>query len=105
MEIHPTTLGSIRNFAWVEPGVLARGEQPALEAHTFEALRTAGITAILSLRPDREPPSTNSVRPWPEYRMEDEDALAQSHGMRFRNSPLTDFSAPSPAQVADTLTV
>jgi atypical dual specificity phosphatase len=105
MEIHPTTLGSIRNFAWVEPGVLARGEQPELNSETFSALRGAGITAVVSLRPDREPPSANSRRPWPEYRMEDEAALAESHGMRFRNLPITDFSAPSPDQVASALRI
>ena|SRR5579864_5282917 len=99
----PTQLGSIRNFAWVEPGVLARGEQPALEAETFKALHEEGITAILSLRPDREPPSANSQRPWPEYIMEQEQGLAEGAGMRFRNVPITDFSAPSPEQVAEAL--
>jgi atypical dual specificity phosphatase len=99
------TLGSVRNFAWVEPGVLARGEQPELNPTTFSALKDEGITAILSLRPDREPPSANSRRPWPEYRMEEEEALAKQVGMRFRNLPITDFSAPSPEQVAAALSI
>jgi len=101
----PTLLGSIRNFAWVEPGVVARGEQPALETATFEALRDAGVTAIVSLRPDREPPSPNSRRPWPEYHVEDEQALAHATGLRFRNLPITDFSAPAPDRVAAALRI
>jgi protein tyrosine phosphatase (PTP) superfamily phosphohydrolase (DUF442 family) len=100
----PSLLGSIRNFAWVEPGILARGEQPALEAPTFEALRDAGVTAVLSLRPDREPPSSNSRRPWPEYNVEEEQARAEATGLRFRNVPLEDFSAPPPERVATALT-
>jgi protein tyrosine phosphatase (PTP) superfamily phosphohydrolase (DUF442 family) len=101
----PLLLGSIRNFAWVEPGMLARGEQPALEATTFDALRDAGVTAVLSLRPDREPPSKNARRPWPEYHVEEEQALAEASGLRFRNVPLTDFSAPPPDGVASALRV
>ena len=85
--------------------MLARGEQPALEATTFEALRDAGVTAVLSLRPDREPPSKNASRPWPEYHLEEEQALAEAAGLRFRNVPLTDFSAPPPDGVASALRV
>ena len=87
----PTLLGGIRNFAWVEPGVVARGEQPALEVPTFEALREAGVTAILSLRPDREPPNPSARRPWPEYHVEEEQALAEASGMRFRHVPIADY--------------
>ena len=101
----PSLLGGIRNFAWVEPGILARGEQPALEATTFDALRDAGVTAVLSLRPDGEPPSTNATRPWPEYHLEDERTLAEASGLRFRNVPLEDFSAQPPDGVASALTV
>jgi protein tyrosine phosphatase (PTP) superfamily phosphohydrolase (DUF442 family) len=101
--ISPSSLASIRNFAWVIPGLLARGEQPELEPSVFAALREAGITAVLSLRPDREQPSPNARRPWPEYHVEDEQALAESHGLRFRNFPIVDFSAPSPEQVAGAL--
>lgn len=99
----PSQLGSIRNFAWVEPGVLARGEQPALERATFEALRDAGVTAIVSLRPDGEKPSPNSTRPWPEYQVSEEQALAESLGLRFRHVPITDFLAPPPHHVAAAL--
>jgi len=95
----PSQLGSIRNFAWVEPGVLARGEQPALERATFEALRDAGVTAIVSLRPDGEMPSPNSVRPWPEYRVDEERAMAEATGLRFQHAPITDFAAPPPERV------
>ncbi len=67
MHLVPTQLGTIRNFALVEPGIVARGEQPELNPATFSVLKDVGITAVVSLRPDREPPSKNSVRPWPEY--------------------------------------
>lgn len=95
----PSALGTIRNFAWVVPGALARGEQPELNATVFELLRDAGVTAVLSLRPDREPPSPNSRRPWPEYHVEEEQAIVEQVGMRFAHAPLEDFSAPAPAQV------
>ena len=87
----PSRLGSIRNFAWVEPGILARGEQPALVAPTFAALRDAGVTAVLSLRPDREPPSNNARRPWPEYHVEEEQALAEAKQTGIVGKPLTPF--------------
>src|SRR6266567_6040365 len=95
----PSTLGTIRNFAWVVPGVLARGEQPQLEPTIFAALREAGVTTVLSLRPDREPPSANASRPWPEYFVEQERALAEQAGMRFEQFPLEDFSAPPPERI------
>lgn len=96
----PSALGTIRNFAWVVPEALARGEQPELNDTVFGLLRDAGITAVVSLRPDREPPSANSRRPWPEYHVEEEQAIAEQVGMRFVHVPLADFSAPSPEQVA-----
>jgi len=99
----PSPLGSIRNFAWVEPGLVARGEQPALETATFQALRDAGVTAVLSLRPDREPPSPNSRRLWPEYHVEEEHAIARQTGLRFRHVPIVDFSAPPPDRLAAAL--
>jgi protein tyrosine phosphatase (PTP) superfamily phosphohydrolase (DUF442 family) len=99
----PTSLGSIRNFAWVDTGTVARGEQPALEAESFEALREAGVTAVLSLRPDREQPSVNARRPWPEYHVEEEQALADAAGLSFRHVPLPDFSAPAPEPIARAL--
>jgi uncharacterized protein (TIGR01244 family) len=85
--------------------VVARGEQPALEPATFEGLRALGITSVLSLRPDREQPSPNASRPWPEYYVEDERALVEGAGLRFHHFPLDDFSAPSPEQIAAALTL
>jgi protein tyrosine phosphatase (PTP) superfamily phosphohydrolase (DUF442 family) len=96
-------VGSIRNFAWVEPGVVARGEQPALEASTFDALRDVGVTAILSLRPDGEEPTRSARRPWPTYRVAQEQALASAAGLRFRHLPFEDFSAPPPRKIASAL--
>jgi protein tyrosine phosphatase (PTP) superfamily phosphohydrolase (DUF442 family) len=99
-DLAPTALGTIRNFAWVVPGALARGEQPELDPGVFAMLRETGVSAVLSLRPDREPPSPNARRPWPEYHVEDEHAVAEAAGLRFANVGLADFSAPSPEQVA-----
>lgn len=101
----PVAIAGIRNFGWVEPGVLARGEQPALEEATFTALRELGIGTVLSLRPDGEQPSPKASRPWPEYHVRDERALVERAGLRFRHVPMHDFSAPSPAEMAAALTV
>src|SRR5207248_8510977 len=58
----------LRNFAWVEPGVLARGEQPSPMAR----------------------------RVWPAYHVQDEHDAVQRAGLRFRHVPMLDFSAPDP---------
>ena len=100
----PLVVGGISNFAWVEPGVLARGQQPPLEPATFEQLHALGIRTVLSLRPDREPPPATNLRRWPEYHIEDEQALVEQCGLRFRHAPLEDFAAPSPAEMAAALT-
>jgi protein tyrosine phosphatase (PTP) superfamily phosphohydrolase (DUF442 family) len=100
----PRLLAGIRNFGWAVPGVLARGEQPALEAATFEALHAQGIRTIVSLRPDGEAPPAVARRIWPEYLVDDERRLAEASGMRFRHVPMDDFSAPTPHQVARALT-
>jgi protein tyrosine phosphatase (PTP) superfamily phosphohydrolase (DUF442 family) len=101
----PIEIAGIRNFGWVAPGVLARGEQPPLEADTFRTLHSLGLRSVVSLRPDREPPPTNSRRGWPEYVMDDERRVAEQAGLRFRNVPLMDFSAPRPNELADALAV
>jgi protein tyrosine phosphatase (PTP) superfamily phosphohydrolase (DUF442 family) len=102
----PLAVAGIRNFGWVVPGVLARGEQPPLTDETFSGLRELGIGAILSLRPDREPPSAHRRISSPlEYHVEQEQALAERHGLRFGHAPIEDFSAPPPAQMAAALEV
>jgi len=101
--VRPAPLGTIRNFAWVVPGQLARGEQPDLDASVFETLRKTGVTAVLSLRPNREAPSKNARRPWPEYHVEEEQRVAEEAGMRFAHFPLEDFSAPPPERIAGAL--
>jgi protein tyrosine phosphatase (PTP) superfamily phosphohydrolase (DUF442 family) len=99
----PSQVGSVCNFAWVVGGALARGEQPELEPSNFHKLREVGVTAVLSLRPDREAPSPNARRPWPEYHVEEEQALAEQAGLRFAHVPLQDFSAPPPERIAAAL--
>jgi len=99
----PMAIAGIRNFGWVEPGVLARGEQPLLEEATFTGLRELGIRTIVSLRPDREPPPKVSRRNWPEYRVTDEYRLVEAAGLRFRHVPMADFSAPAADEIAAAL--
>lgn len=100
----PVAIAGIRNFGWVEPGILARGEQPVLEDATFTGLRELGVRTVLSLRPDGEQPSPKASRPWPEYHVKDENILVERAGMRFRHVPMLDFSAPSPEEMAAALT-
>jgi protein-tyrosine phosphatase len=101
----PRPLGGIRNFGWAVPGVLARGEQPALEAASFAALYEHGIRTVLSLRPDNEAPPAVARRIWPDYHVDDERRLVEAAGMQFRHAPLEDFSAPGPLDMARALTV
>jgi protein tyrosine phosphatase (PTP) superfamily phosphohydrolase (DUF442 family) len=101
----PTLVAGIRNFAWVVPQLLARGEQPPLTPSTFETLRELGVSAVLSLRPDHEPPTPRSAQLWPEYIVQHERELAEAAGLRFRHVPIEDFSPPSPRNVADSLRV
>jgi len=96
----PHAVAGIRNFVWVEPGVLARGEQPPLTDETFTALRAEGITAVLSLRPHAEQPTPR--RPDP-YDVHDERTLAERHELRFAHAPLEDFSALPPESLATAL--
>jgi len=96
----PRPVAGIRNFVWVEPGVLARGEQPPLTDETFAALRAEGITAILSLRPHDEQPTPRRPQP---YDVEEERALAERHALGFAHAPLEDFSAPPPESLAAAL--
>jgi protein tyrosine phosphatase (PTP) superfamily phosphohydrolase (DUF442 family) len=99
----PFAIASIRNFGWVEPGLVARGEQPPLVSETFDALRELGIGAVLSLRPDGEPPPRVSRRIWPEYVVEDERVLVEHSGLSFHHVGLADWSAPAPDELAAAL--
>jgi protein tyrosine phosphatase (PTP) superfamily phosphohydrolase (DUF442 family) len=101
----PFAVAGIGNFGWVEPRVVARGQQPPLELETFDALRLLGVRAVLSLRPDREPPPRINRRNWPEYCVEDERRLVERSGLRFHHVPLADFSAPAPDEMAMALTL
>jgi protein tyrosine phosphatase (PTP) superfamily phosphohydrolase (DUF442 family) len=101
----PQDVAGIRNFGWVVPQLLARGEQPPLEPETFEALHDLGVRTVLSLRPDREPPTPRSAARWPEYVIEHEREIAEAAGLAFAHAPLEDFSAPSPDEIATALTV
>jgi hypothetical protein len=92
----PFPAAGIRNFGWVEPDILARGEQPPLVAETFTQLRDLGIRTVVSLRPDREPPPAVSRRNWTTYHVEEERDLVEQAGLRFYHAPLADISAPAP---------
>jgi protein tyrosine phosphatase (PTP) superfamily phosphohydrolase (DUF442 family) len=101
----PFPIAGIRNFGWVEPDVLARGEQPPLVAETFSQLRELGIGTVVSLRPDLEPPPKVSRRLWTIYRVEEEQHLVEQAGLRFGHAPMADFTAPAPNEVAAALAV
>jgi protein tyrosine phosphatase (PTP) superfamily phosphohydrolase (DUF442 family) len=101
----PFAVAGIRNFGWVEPGILARGEQPALLEETFFQLHELGIRTVVSLRPDREPPPRQGRRVWTEYRVEEEQHLVERAGLHFGHAPMEDFSAPAPEDVAAALSV
>src|SRR5215207_2080609 len=101
----PRPVAGIRNFGWAVPGLLARGEQPALEPATFLALHEEGIRGVLSLRPDNEAPPSVARRMWPDYVVADEQRMVEAAGMQFRHVPLEDFSAPRPAEVARALEI
>jgi len=105
MDEGPFPLAGIGNFGWVEPDVLARGEQPALVGDTFRTLSDFGIRAVVSLRPDREPPPINGRRVWAEYVVAEERELVERAGLRFGHAPMADFSAPAPEEVAAALAV
>lgn len=103
----PAVRNGVRNFAWVVPGEVARGEQPDLTDGALGALRDAGITTLLSLREDQEPTlnappyaSTDGRTP---YSSADERAASALCGLRFYHIPVADLHAPSPAQVAHAL--
>ena len=99
----PLEVAGIRNFGWVVPNLVARGEQPPLEASTFAALRELGIGSVVSLRPDGEQPTGKSAARWPEYFVQHERMLAEEAGLRFGHAPVEDFSAPTPDDVAQAL--
>jgi protein tyrosine phosphatase (PTP) superfamily phosphohydrolase (DUF442 family) len=102
-DLGPIQVGSVRNFGWVLPALLARGEQPELQPATFQALADAGVTAIVSLRPDGEAPSPRAQRTWPVYEVAQERELALGAGLAFANVPLEDFSGQPPEGVAAAL--
>jgi protein tyrosine phosphatase (PTP) superfamily phosphohydrolase (DUF442 family) len=100
----PRAVAGIRNFVWVEPGVLARGEQPPLTDETFSGLRELGITAVLSLRPHDEQPSPSRRLSSPDpYDVDAERSVAERNGLRFAHAPIEDFSAPPPELLAAAL--
>lgn len=101
----PRPLGSIRNFAWLQPGGLARGEQPPLDRDTFVMLRDEGLATVLSLREAHDGERRVAGRTYPEYLVDDERALCAAVGLGFRHVPCQDFEAPSPREVAEALGV
>jgi hypothetical protein len=98
-EATPAAQHGIRNFAWLRPGVLARGEQPHPLAPTLAALQTVGIGAILCLREATEP----GRRDWPDYAVAEEAAACAALGLHFHHVACQDFAAPPPEAVAAAL--
>ena len=101
IEIGP--LGGIRNFGWLQAGWLARGEQPPLDDETLEALAAAGIQSVISLRAEAEREGPLDGRLVPQYAADLQRAACERAGLRFHHLGCTDFMAPSPEEVAQTL--
>jgi len=92
---------SIANFAWVEGGRVARGQQPALALAAYRELQDAGLTSVLSLRAAREYLEDERHR----YDVADERALCAALGLRFQHIACTDFQAPRPSAVVKALAI
>ena len=96
-------LGGIRNFGWLQPGRIARGEQPPLDDDTLEALAAEGIRSVISLRQEDEGEGTLAGRHVPAYSAEGQRLACERAGLRFHHVGCTDYQAPQPDEVADTL--
>lgn len=100
----PAALGELRNFSWLQEGVIARGEQP-LQDGTFTALADVGINTVLSLREDGDPARVVSGRPYPDYSTADEERACARAELSFRHVSCEDFQAPRAAEIAAALRV
>jgi len=69
----------IPNFAWVEAGRVARGQQPALTLSAYRELRVAELTSVLSLRAEREYLDDERRR----YDVADERSLCAALELRY----------------------
>jgi len=96
-------LGGVRNFGWLQAGRIARGEQPPMEDDTLEALAAEGIRSVISLRQEAEREGTLDGRLVPAYSAEGQRLACERVGLRFHHVGCTDYQAPCPDEVADTL--
>lgn len=101
IEIGP--LGGVRNFGWLQAGRLARGEQPPLDDDTLETLAAAGIQSVISLRAEAEFAGPLDGRLVSQYAAEQQRAACARAGLIFHHLGCTDFMAPSPEEVANTV--
>jgi protein-tyrosine phosphatase len=85
----------IPNFAWVEAGRVARGQQPDLTIAAYRELQACGVTSVLSLRPSIEYPENERLS----YAVAAERDVCAALGLRFLHVPCTDFQAPRPGSV------
>jgi uncharacterized protein (TIGR01244 family) len=93
-------LGGIRNFGWLQPGRLARGEQPPLDDDTAELLAAEGIRSVISLRQEREPEGMLTGRLVPSYAAAAQGLVCERAGLRFQHVGCTDYRSPRPDEVA-----
>jgi protein tyrosine phosphatase (PTP) superfamily phosphohydrolase (DUF442 family) len=93
-------LGGIRNFGWLQPGLLARGEMPPLDDGTAEILAAEGIRSVISLRQEGEPEGTLTGRLVPAYVAAQQGAACERVGLRFLHLGCTDYQSPRPDEVA-----
>jgi hypothetical protein len=84
----------IVNFGWVDQGRVARGEQPREDWGGYGELREAGVTCLLCLREATERENLVAGRPFPTYRVEEEEEQCRALGMRLRHVPFQDRAIP-----------
>jgi protein tyrosine phosphatase (PTP) superfamily phosphohydrolase (DUF442 family) len=96
-------IGGVRNFGWLEPGRLARGEQPPLDDNTLEALAAEGVLSVISLRREEEAEGPLAGRLVPQYSPDQQRLTCERAGLQFQHVACTDFEAPRPDDVANVL--
>jgi hypothetical protein len=103
LTIEPCQLGGVRNFAWLLPQKVARGEQPPLDDDSLDLLAVDGVRAVVALRCDGEAALRLAGRDVPAYAVAAEREACQRRGIRFRQLGCTDFKAPKPDEIAQAL--
>lgn len=86
--VHDTSAITIDNFGRISDTYF-RGGQP--EGHDYAALAASGVKTVINLESDDAQPN--------------EAALVQAAGMQYVNIPMTTHAVPTPAQIAQFLSI